>query len=87
MSNGIPPSGKPCRGVAYYRVPDATGLCATRIIAASQTPELIALDAATGKPCTDFGKDGHVDLREGLSQYPAGQYYVSSARRSSAARR
>ncbi|GJD46681.1 Quinoprotein glucose dehydrogenase [Methylobacterium cerastii] len=79
MSNGTPPSGKPCRGVAHYRVPNATGMCATRIIAASQTPELIALDAATGKPCTDFGKGGRVDLREGISTYPAGQYYVSSA--------
>lgn len=79
MSNGIPPSGKPCRGVAYYRVPDAAGPCASRIIAASQTPELIALDAGTGEPCADFGEGGRVDLREGLSDYPKGQYYVSSA--------
>nr|USU31157.1 membrane-bound PQQ-dependent dehydrogenase, glucose/quinate/shikimate family [Methylobacterium sp. OTU13CASTA1] len=78
-SYGVPPSGKPCRGVAHYRVPDASGLCAARIIAASQTPELIALDAGTGAPCTDFGKAGRVDLREGLSAYPEGQYYVSSA--------
>jgi len=79
ISFGVPPSGKPCRGVAHYRVPEATGLCATRIIAASQTPELVAFDAATGEPCADFGKDGRVDLREGLSEYPKGQYYVSSA--------
>ncbi len=55
------------------------GPCASRIIAASQTPELIALDAGTGEPCADFGNAGRVDLREGLSEYPKGQYYVSSA--------
>ena len=73
MSNGTPPSGKPCRGVAQYSVPDATGLCATRIIAASQTPELIALDAATGQPCSEFGRAGRVDLREGLRAHPCRQ--------------
>ena len=30
-----------------------------------------ALDAATGKPITTFGKDGHIDLREGLGREPA----------------
>jgi hypothetical protein len=29
-------SGKPCRGVAYYHVPGATGVCAERILAMSQ---------------------------------------------------
>ena len=32
---------------------------------------LIALDPATGKPVPGFGKDGRVDLREGLGRDPA----------------
>jgi quinoprotein glucose dehydrogenase len=79
MSGGVPASGKPCRGVSYYRVPNATGACAERIFAASQTPALVAVDAHTGKACTDFGKQGFVDLNANISKYPRGQFYVSSA--------
>ncbi|MEJ8851147.1 membrane-bound PQQ-dependent dehydrogenase, glucose/quinate/shikimate family [Variovorax rhizosphaerae] len=73
------PSGKPCRGVSYYRVPQAKGACAERILATSQTPELFALDAATGQPCAGFGEGGRVKLLEGLGDVPAGYHYVSSA--------
>lgn len=31
---------------------------------------IIALDAATGKPAAGFGKDGRIDLREGLDRDP-----------------
>jgi quinoprotein glucose dehydrogenase len=31
---------------------------------------LVALDARTGKPANDFGKDGRIDLREGLGREP-----------------
>lgn len=79
MSASSPPSGKPCRGVAYYRVPEAKGLCAERILATSQVPELFALDAATGTPCPGFGDNGRVRLLEGLGDVPAGYHYVSSA--------
>lgn len=79
MTSTTPPSGKPCRGVSYYRVPGASGVCAERIIATSQTPELFALDAATGKPCPGFGSNGRVRLLEGLGHVPTGYHYVSSA--------
>jgi quinoprotein glucose dehydrogenase len=79
MTRDTPPSSKPCRGVSYYRVPEAKGLCAERILAVSQTPELFALDAATGKPCTDFGTEGHVTLKEGMGDLPYGYYSVTSA--------
>jgi quinoprotein glucose dehydrogenase len=78
-SAGRHPSGKPCRGVAYYRVPGASGECAERIYAANQTPELIAFDARSGRQCQGFGKAGRIDLRANISRYPYGQYYVSSA--------
>src|SRR5205823_6600760 len=45
-----------CRGVAYYRVPNAEGACAERIISSTLDGRLIALDANDGKPCADFGR-------------------------------
>lgn len=79
MNADVAPSGKPCRGVSYYRVPEASGMCAERIIATSQTPELFALDAATGRPCPGFGEHGRVRLLEGMGEVPTGYHYVSSA--------
>src|SRR3546814_5706179 len=52
-----------CCGVAYYKVPDAAGLCAERIITATIDARLLALDAITGRPCPGFGHNGAVDLR------------------------
>ncbi|MBB3941370.1 quinoprotein glucose dehydrogenase [Novosphingobium fluoreni] len=71
--------GRPCRGIAYYRVPNATGACAGRILTATGTALLVALDARTGKPCSDFGTNGKVNLLEGLSTAPEGYYRVTSA--------
>jgi quinoprotein glucose dehydrogenase len=39
---------------------------ARRIYIATIDARLIALDAATGKPCTDFGDNGSINLRQGL---------------------
>ncbi|MGA3679093.1 membrane-bound PQQ-dependent dehydrogenase, glucose/quinate/shikimate family [Pseudomonas graminis] len=79
ISGGTAASGKPCRGVAFYQVPNAEGPCAQRIIAPNQMPGLVALDARTGELCEHFGDKGFVDLREGIKAYPHGLYYVSSA--------
>lgn len=72
-------TGRTCRGVAHYKVPGATGACAERILTATNTAKLIALDATTGKLCQDFGNQGRVNLLEVLSKAPEGYYYVSSA--------
>ena len=72
-------SGKPCRGVTYYRVPGATGECAERIYASSQVPDLVALDARTGRLCSGFGEGGRTSLKAGMSPAPFGVYYVSTA--------
>jgi quinoprotein glucose dehydrogenase len=79
MTRDAPPSGEPCRGAAYYRVPDATGECSTRIYSVSQSADLFAIDAATGSACPSFGDAGLVRLREGMGEVPAGYHYVSSA--------
>jgi quinoprotein glucose dehydrogenase len=55
------------RGVAYFRDPAARGACAARLFVATLDARLIALDAASGKPCTDFGTAGTVDLVAGIA--------------------
>lgn len=70
------PYGATCRGVVYYRSPSATAgsVCANRIIEGTLDARLIAVDAEDGKPCSDFGKDGAVDLSEGIGETVPGWY-------------
>jgi quinoprotein glucose dehydrogenase len=51
--------------------------CHRRIFEATQDARLIAVDAATGKPCADFGNGGQVSLRE-VAGYLAGWYHMTS---------
>jgi quinoprotein glucose dehydrogenase len=56
--------------VAYYSNPSATAgqACAERIIEGTLDMRLIAVDAKSGQPCQDFGKNGSADLKVGLAQ-------------------
>ncbi len=67
-----------CRGVSYYEVPGATGLCAYRILTATLHAKLYAVDADTGQRCGDFGNNGEVDLTEGMGLVKPGYYYITS---------
>ena len=60
------------RGVAYWRDSRAGSgaACARRIFATTIDARLVALDAATGRPCAEFGKNGALDLRVGLRVPP-----------------
>ncbi|MEE4625276.1 membrane-bound PQQ-dependent dehydrogenase, glucose/quinate/shikimate family [Pseudomonas alliivorans] len=55
-----------CRGVNYYAAPTAQNApaaqCEKRVIMATADARLVALDADTGKLCSDFGSNGVVDL-------------------------
>jgi quinoprotein glucose dehydrogenase len=51
--------------------------CRRRIFEATQDARLIALDAATGKPCSDFGQGGQVTLRN-IAGYIPGRYHMTS---------
>ncbi len=68
------------RGVAYWRDGGgASGPCTRRIFLATLDARLFAIDAATGRPCTDFGAGGHVDLRAGVAPlYDDWEYNVTS---------
>lgn len=55
-------SGQPDRGFAYWKSSDG----AHDVLFAQTLYAAWALDPATGKPITTFGRNGMVDLREGL---------------------
>jgi quinoprotein glucose dehydrogenase len=59
-----------CRGVAFYKVPNGAPnqACGERIIEGTLDMRLIAVDAATGRPCADFGQSGQANLQVGLGQ-------------------
>src|SRR3546814_17041611 len=78
-SSDVCSSDLTCRGVAYYKVPDAAGLCAERIITATIDARLLALDAITGRPCPGFGHNGAVDPRVDMGRVDQGYYFVTSA--------
>jgi quinoprotein glucose dehydrogenase len=67
-----------CRGVTYHRQPGATGSCAARVFVATLDVRLIAIDAANGKRCQDFGQNGEISLLEGMGDVPKGYYYPTS---------
>jgi quinoprotein glucose dehydrogenase len=74
------PYPRVCRGVAWWRDPEADpdAVCSARIFTATLDSELISLDAASGEPCADFGEGGRVSLREGLADVPAWETYPTS---------
>jgi quinoprotein glucose dehydrogenase len=70
------------RGVALWRDPARAdgAACGRRLFLATIDARLIALDAASGQPCTGFGKDGQLDLTEGVANITRrGEYEETSA--------
>ena len=67
------------RGVATWLDPTrAKGKpCRRRIFETTLDARLIALDAATGDPCMDFGNRGQISLRD-VARYIPAQYHMTS---------
>jgi quinoprotein glucose dehydrogenase len=61
------------RGVALWldTTAAAGSRCSLRVFVATIDTRLIALDAENGTPCSDFGQQGTVQLRNGLRNPPA----------------
>lgn len=74
------PYSATCRGVAYHEAPDlpADAPCKRRVIEGTLDARLIALDAADGKPCADFGDNGEVSLLTGMGDVFPGMVAVTS---------
>lgn len=69
-----------CRGVSYYKVPNASAdqPCAARIIYGTLDARLFAIDARTGARCTGFGSNGEVDTKIGMGNTPPGYVSINS---------
>ena len=67
-----------CRGVAFARVAQK-GKCAARIYMNTADRRLIALDAATGKPCLGFGRGGAVFIAPDGTPRRKGNIHTTSA--------
>ena len=67
-----------CRGVAFARVA-ASGACAARIYMNTADRRLIALDAAIGKPCPGFGRNGTVTVAPDGTPSRKGNIHTTSA--------
>jgi quinoprotein glucose dehydrogenase len=68
------------RGVSIWEDSDSrhTGACTRRVLSGTLDARLLALDAATGEPCQDFGTTGQVDLTSGLRIRDRADYLVTS---------
>lgn len=64
------------RGVALWHGDVET--CPNRVFHGTLTGHLYALDAASGKPCSDFGDNGRVDLGIDIRNRRTGDYSVTS---------
>jgi len=67
------------RGVATWVDPaqPPSAACRRRIFEETVDARLIALDAATGAPCVDFGQNGQVSLND-VPRYHLGWYHMTS---------
>ena len=53
--------------------------CEARIIEGTLDGRLVAVDARNGKPCSDFGQNGQVDITVGMGQTHPGMVSITSA--------
>lgn len=74
------PNDNTCRGVTYWRDPEApaSAPCAERIYLPTADRRLIALDAARGAVCSAFGRAGVVDVGGDVTLERPGQMQITS---------
>ncbi|WP_445620258.1 membrane-bound PQQ-dependent dehydrogenase, glucose/quinate/shikimate family [Kushneria sp. Sum13] len=58
---------------------DGAQQCRTRIFSGTLDGRIIAVDAETGQPCTDFGDNGQVDIKQNMGETPPGYVSINSA--------
>jgi quinoprotein glucose dehydrogenase len=69
-----------CRGVAAWtdRQTSAQATCSTRILTGTNDARVIALDAATGRPCEGFGDHGEIRIRSEEPLLWPGEFQINS---------
>lgn len=80
VSEDAIPYSASCRGVTWYRNPDALegDACRDRIIQGTIDARLIAVDAETGQPCAGFGNNGEISIEEGLGDTVPGWVAITA---------
>ncbi len=94
-ANGRSPMWQRCRGLGYFDARVATpqrsigqvaltrenhrAQCQQRIVQTTNDARLLELDAKTGQPCQEFGRQGYVDLKTGMGDVKPGFYFQTSA--------
>ncbi|HEU0147478.1 MAG TPA: pyrroloquinoline quinone-dependent dehydrogenase [Bradyrhizobium sp.] len=70
-----------CRGVTHWVDDQASSgaACRSRIFTGTNDARLIALDAATGRPCDGFGAQGEVKVEIGKTLAWPGEFQITSA--------
>jgi len=69
-----------CRNVTHYFDPNMTTgeACRERIFISTLDARMLAIDAATGKPCAGFKNTGAIDLNKNIGNRYPGEYGVTS---------
>ncbi len=83
---GVDPDQRPanqfvCRGVSQWRDTEAGvgAVCSRRIFMGTNDSRVVALDASTGQPCSDFGRNGEVKLEPSMALRWPGEQQITSA--------
>lgn len=69
-----------CRGVVHWEDTQAEpgAACAARIFMGTADSRVIAVDAATGDPCAQFGETGQVKINPGMDLWWPGEFQITS---------
>ena len=69
-----------CRGVSSWidARAEETDICRHRIIVPTLDARIIAVDGRTGRKCPFFGRDGEIDLSEGVGKHQPREYSITS---------
>lgn len=69
-----------CRGLTFYHDSAATrgSECASRVFHGTMDGRMVAVDAATGRSCSGFGRGGVLNLRPGLGKTERGDLGVTA---------
>ncbi len=73
-------NGFNCRGVSYWRDPEAArdAACAARLFMGTADHRLVSVDLATGEPCSGFGESGIVEINPGMALRWPGEFQITS---------
>lgn len=67
-----------CRGVTQWHDPEDPANCPNRIFMGTNDARVIALNAATGERCREFGNNGEIRIDPGMELIWPGEFQITS---------